>query len=201
MLRWQTVAVMAGSIAAGLIASAFIAPENIVRAVLVSPPGLVLIGRTAAVYAYISDLTGNSLLALTAGILFANTATVGTCLLSPLALHASYSLELKMRERRRWRLPLKTDWTVHQTIMLFIAFYLAAFTGLSVAVISMARSPAVFMLPELAYVAATSSTVYAASRTPYEGFVPAYKRMLLKAGPVIAALLLVSATVEAYELL
>jgi hypothetical protein len=57
-----------------------------------------------------------------------------------------------MRERGRWRFPLKTDWTVHQTIMLFIAFYLAAFTGLSVAVISMARSPAVFMLPELASV-------------------------------------------------
>ena len=203
VLRWQVVAATAASLAAGLALAEAVSPAYLMNAIIYSPPGLVLVGRLAMVYIPLYELTGSTHLSLAAGILFTNAVTVGTSLAAPLALHASHGLGLRMRGRR-WRGPrwlLYPDWRLSQIIMLFVSLYLAAFTGFSVAAVSLARSPAAFMLPETLYVVLAASAVYAASRLPYEGFVARYKSILRKTVPAIAALMVVSAVVEAYEVL
>ncbi len=202
MLRWQVVAATMVSFTAGLALAAAVNPSYLMNAILLSPPGLVLVGRLAMVYAPLYDLTGSTYLSLVAGILFTNTITVVTSLVAPLALYASHTIGLKLRAGGRYLRRLSwTDWSTSQTVILFVSLYLAAFTGLSVAVALLARSPAAFMIPEVLYVVLASSTVYAASKLPYEGFVPRYHSLLRRTLPAIVALMAISAMVEAYEIL
>ena len=201
-LKWQVIFALTISLAIGAALATAIGPQHLMNIIIYSPPGLALVGRLAMVYAPLYDLTGNAYLSLATSILFINAFTIVTSLVAPLALHASHTFGLRLRAWRRWLGRLSwADWSMSQTVMLFASLYLAAFTGLSVAAASLARSPAAFMVPEVLYVALTSSTVYAASRLPYEGFVAGYKSMLRKTVPAIAALMVVSAVVEAYEVL
>jgi hypothetical protein len=202
MLRRQIILVIIASLAAGLLLTAVIGPENTVKAIIYSPPGIVLFGRIAMAYSYIYSLTGNTHLSLAMGIFLTNGLTIGTSLAAPPALHASHTLGLRMRRRGRMAaLLLKAGWELPQIVMLYVSIYLAAFTGLSIAAVSMARSPAAFMVPEALYVAIASSTVYTASRIPYDMFIPRYRSLLLKTLPAIAVLMAVSAVMEAYEIL
>jgi hypothetical protein len=206
LIRWQVWAAIAGSVAAGLILVALVSPYSVVRAVLHSPAGLSLFGRILVVYKPLYDLTGDRLLSLAAGILFTNSLTVGIVLAVPLALYATHTLGLKLKNRVRpaiakLLLSYRTSWRAAQIGMLYTSLYLAVFTGFSIAAVVTAVKPAIFMVPETLYVALTSSVVYSAARLPYDGFTPRYLDLLKKALPAILVLMVASAAVEAYEII
>jgi hypothetical protein len=60
--------------------------------------------------------------------------------------------------------------------------------------------PKLFMPLEAAYVLAAAATVYKASREDADNIVPYYRRAVKKVLPPILVLMVVSALVEAYEI-
>ncbi|MEM1978830.1 MAG: hypothetical protein QXL72_07970 [Candidatus Caldarchaeum sp.] len=73
--------------------------------------------------------------------------------------------------------------------------------GLTLSAAVLFRGPALFMPLESAYVAIASITVYRASHLQEEEFGVFYPKMVRKALPTIATLLITSAIIEAYEIL
>jgi hypothetical protein len=63
------------------------------------------------------------------------------------------------------------------------------------------EGPKLFMPLEAAYVLAAAATVYKASREDADNIVPYYRRAVKKVLPPILILLVVSALVEAYEII
>jgi hypothetical protein len=118
-------------------------------------------------------------------------------LLAPLAIHAAYTYGLRFRKRV---LLLNPGWRFCQHTIAGLSMLYAAFLGLAVVTMVILGGPKLFMPLEAAYVLATAATVYRASRENADNIVPYYRRVVKKVLPPILVLMVVSALVEAYEI-
>jgi hypothetical protein len=182
---------------ATLVLSLTVKPLDVYRAVLTSPFGLVLVGRTMMAYTLVYPATGSEYLALASAILFNNSMSLMAALLAPLAIHAAYTYGLRFRKRV---LLLNPGWRFCQHTIAGLSMLYAAFLGLAVVTMVILGGPKLFMPLEAAYVLATAATVYRASRENADNIVPYYRRVVKKALPPILVLMVVSALMEAYEI-
>jgi len=182
---------------ATLVLSLTVKPLDVYRAVLTSPFGLVLVGRTMMAYTLVYPATGSEYLSLASAILFNNSMSLMAALLAPLAIHAAYTYGLRFRKRV---LLLNPGWRFCQHTIAGLSMLYAAFLGLAVVTMVILGGPKLFMPLEAAYVLATAATVYRASRENADNIVPYYRRVVKKVLPPILVLMVVSALVEAYEI-
>jgi hypothetical protein len=183
---------------AALVLSLIVKPLDIYRAVITSPLGMVLIGRTMMAYTLVYPATGSEYLALASAILFNNSMSLMSALLAPLAIHAAYTYGLRFRKRV---LLLNPGWRFCQHTIAGLSMFYAAFLGLAVVTMLILEGPKIFMPLEAAYVLAAAATVYKASREDADNIVPYYRRAVRKVLPPILILLVTSALVEAYEII
>jgi hypothetical protein len=183
---------------AALILSSIVKPLDVYRAVITSPFGLVLIGRTMMAYSLVYPATGSEYLALASAIIFNNSMSLMAVLLAPLAVHAAYTYGLRFRKRV---LLLNPEWRFCQHTIAGLSMFYAAFLGLAVVTMLILEGPKIFMPLEAAYVLAAAATVYKASREDADNIVPYYRRAVRKVLPPILILLIASALVEAYEII
>jgi hypothetical protein len=182
---------------AALVLSLTVKPLDVYRAVITSPFGLVLVGRTMMAYTLVYPATGSEYLALASAILFNNSMSLMAALLAPLAIHAAYTYGLRFRKR----VPLPNPgWRFCQHTIGGLSMLYAAFLGLAVVTMVILGGPKLFMPLEAAYVLATAATVYKASREDADKIVPHYRRAVKKVLSPILVLMVVSALVEAYEI-
>jgi hypothetical protein len=181
-----------------LVLSLIVKPLDIYRAVITSPLGMVLIGRTMMAYTLVYPATGSEYLALASAILFNNSMSLMSALLAPLAIHAAYTYGLRFRKRV---LLLNPGWRFCQHTIAGLSMFYAAFLGLAVVTMLILEGPKIFMPLEAAYVLAAAATVYKASREDADNIVPYYRRAVRKVLPPILILLVTSALVEAYEII
>jgi hypothetical protein len=182
---------------AALVLSLTVKPLDVYRAVLTSPFGLVLVGRTMMAYTLVYPATGSEYLSLASAILFNNSMSLMAALLAPLAIHAAYTYGLRFRKRV---LLLNPGWRFCRHTIAGLSMLYAAFLGLAVVTMVILGGPKLFMPLEAAYVLATAATVYRASRENADNIVPYYRRVVKKVLPPILVLMVVSALVEAYEI-
>jgi len=182
---------------ATLVLSLTVKPLDVYRAVLTSPFGLVLVGRTMMAYTLVYPATGSEYLSLASAILFNNSMSLMAALLAPLAIHAAYTYGLRFRKRV---LLLNPGWRFCQHTIAGLSMLYAAFLGLAVVTMVILGGPKLFMPLEAAYVLATAATVYKASREDADKIVPHYRRAVKKVLSPILVLMVVSALVEAYEI-
>jgi ABC-type uncharacterized transport system involved in gliding motility auxiliary subunit len=76
----------------------------------------------------------------------------------------------------------------------------AVFLGLAMVMMLILEGPKLFMPLEAAYVLAAAATVYRASREDANNIVPYYRSAVKRVLPTILVLMVVSALVEAYEI-
>jgi hypothetical protein len=181
-----------------LVLSLMFKPLDVYRAVLTSPFGLVLVGRTMMAYTLVYPATGSEYLALASAIIFNNSMSLMAVLLTPLAVHAAYTYGLRFRKRV---LLLNPGWKFCQHTIAGLSIFYAAFLGLAVVTMLILEGPKIFMPLEAAYVLAAAATVYKASREDADNIVPYYRRAVRKVLPPILILLVTSALVEAYEII
>jgi hypothetical protein len=185
------------SVLAALVLSLTVKPLDVYRAVITSPFGLVLVGRTMMAYSLVYPATGSEYLALASAIFFNNSMSLMAVLLAPLAVHTAYTYGLRFRKRV---LLLKPGWRFCQHTIAGLSMLYAAFLGLAVVTMVILGGPKLFMPLEAAYVLATAATVYKASREDADKIVPHYRRAVKKVLSPILVLMVVSALVEAYEI-
>jgi hypothetical protein len=187
---------------AALVLSFTVKPLDVYRAVITSPFGLVLVGRTMMVYTLVYPATGSEYLALASAILFNNSMSLMAALLTPLAIHAAYTYGLRFRKKTALArvLLLNLGWRFCQHTIAGLSIFYAAFLGLAMVTIITLGGPKLFMPLEAAYVLAAAATVYKASREDADNIVPYYRRAVKKVLPPILVLMVVSALVEAYEI-
>jgi hypothetical protein len=183
---------------AALVLSLIVKPLDIYRAVITSPFGMVLIGRTMMAYTLVYPATGSEYLALASAIIFNNSMSLMAVLLTPLAVHAAYTYGLRFRKRV---LLLNPGWKFCQHTIAGLSMFYAAFLGLAVVTMLILEGPKIFMPLEAAYVLAAAATVCKASREEPDNIVPYYRRAARKVLPPILILLVASALVEAYEII
>jgi hypothetical protein len=188
---------------AALVLSLMFKPLDVYRAVITSPFGLVLIGRTMMAYTLVYPATGSEYLALASAIIFNNSMSLMAALLAPLAVHAAYTYGLRFRKKTLLTrvLLLNPGWRFCQHTIAGLSIFYAAFLGLAVVTMVILGGPKLFMPLEAAYVLATAATVYKASREDADKIVPYYRRAVKKVLPPILILLVASALVEAYEII
>jgi hypothetical protein len=188
---------------ATLVLSLIVKPLDIYRAVITSPLGMVLIGRTMMAYALVYPATGSEYLALASAILFNNSMSLMSALLAPIAIHAAYTYGLRFRKKTVLArvLLLNPGWRFCQHTIAGLSIFYAAFLGLAVVTMVILGGPKLFMPLEAAYVLAAAATVYKASREDADNIVPYYRRAVKKVLPPILILLVASALVEAYEII
>jgi hypothetical protein len=188
---------------AALVLSLIVKPLDIYRAVITSPLGMVLIGRTMMAYTLVYPATGSEYLALASAILFNNSMSLMAALLAPLAIHAAYTYGLRFRKKTVLTrvLLLNPGWRFCQHTIAGLSMFYAAFLGLAVVTMLILEGPKIFMPLEAAYVLAATATVYKASREDADNIVPYYRRAVRKVLPPILILLVASALVEAYEII
>jgi hypothetical protein len=182
---------------AALVLSLTVKPLDVYRAVLTSPFGLVLVGRTMMAYTLVYPATGSEYLSLASAILFNNSMSLMAALLAPLAIHAAYTYGLRFRKRV---LLLNPGWRFCRHTIAGLSMFYAAFLGLAMVTMLILEGPKLFMPLEAAYVLAAAATVYRASRENADNIVPYYRRVVKKVLPPILVLMVVSALVEAYEI-
>jgi hypothetical protein len=182
---------------AALVLSLTVKPLDVYRAVLTSPFGLVLVGRTMMAYTLVYPATGSEYLSLASAILFNNAMSLMAALLAPLAIHAAYTYGLRFRKRV---LLLNPGWRFCRHTIAGLSMFYAAFLGLAMVTMLILEGPKLFMPLEAAYVLAAAATVYRASRENADNIVPYYRRVVKKVLPPILVLMVVSALVEAYEI-
>jgi hypothetical protein len=177
-------------------------PLDVYRAVIASPFGLVLVGRTMMAYTLVYPATGSEYLALASAIIFNNSMSLMAALLAPLAVHAAYTYGLRFRKKTVLTrvLLLNPGWRFCQHTIAGLSMFYAAFLGLAMVTMVILEGPKLFMPLEAAYVLAAAATVYKASREDADNIVPYYRRAVKKVLPPILVLLAVSALVEAYEI-
>jgi hypothetical protein len=177
-------------------------PLDVYRAVITSPFGLVLVGRTMMAYTLVYPATGSEYLALASAIIFNNSMSLMAVLLAPLAIHAAYTYGLRFRKKTALTrvLLLKPGWKFCQHTIAGLSMLYAAFLGLAMVTMLILGGPKLFMPLEAAYVLAAAATVYKASREDADNIVPYHRSAVKKALPPILVLLAVSALVEAYEI-
>jgi hypothetical protein len=182
---------------ATLVLSLTVKPLDVYRAVLTSPFGLVLVGRTMMAYTLVYPATGSEYLSLASAILFNNSMSLMAALLAPIAIHAAYTYGLRFRKR----VPLPNPgWRFCQYTIAGLSILYAAFLGLAMVTMLILGGPKLFMPLEAAYVLAAAATVYKASKEDANNIVPYHRSAVKKALPPILVLLVVSALVEAYEI-
>ena len=182
---------------ATLVFSLTVKPLDVYRAVLTSPFGLVLVGRTMMAYTLVYPATGSEYLSLASAILFNNSMSLMAALLAPIAIHAAYTYGLRFRKR----VPLPNPgWRFCQYTIAGLSILYAAFLGLAMVTMLILEGPKLFMPLEAAYVLAAAATVYKASKEDANNIVPYHRSAVKKALPPILVLLVVSALVEAYEI-
>jgi hypothetical protein len=182
---------------ATLVLTLTVKPLDVYRAVITSPFGLVLVGRTMMAYTLVYPVTGSEYLALASAILFNNSMSLMAVLLAPLAVHAAYTYGLRFRKRV---LLLNPGWRFCRHTIAGLSMFYVAFLGLAMVTMLILEGPKLFMPLEAAYVLAAAATVYRASRENADNIVPYYRRVVKKALPPILVLMVVSALVEAYEI-
>jgi len=182
---------------ATLVLSLTVKPLDVYRAVITSPFGLVLVGRTMMAYTLVYPATGSEYLSLASAILFNNSMSLMAALLAPIAIHAAYTYGLRFRKR----VPLPNPgWRFCQYTIAGLSILYAAFLGLAMVTMLILGGPKLFMPLEAAYVLAAAATVYKASKEDANNIVPYHRSAVKKALPPILVLLVVSALVEAYEI-
>jgi hypothetical protein len=188
---------------AALVLSLIVKPLDVYRAVITSPFGLVLVGRTMMAYSLVYPATGSEYLALASAIIFNNSMSLMAVLLAPLAVHAAYTYGLRFRKKTVLArvLLLNPGWRFCQHTIAGLSMFYAAFLGLAVVTMLILEGPKIFMPLEAAYVLAAAATVYRASREDADNIVPYYRRAVRKVLPSILILLVASALVEAYEII
>jgi len=188
---------------AALVLSLTVKPLDVYRAVITSPFGLVLVGRTMMAYTLVYPATGSEYLALASAILFNNSMSLMAILLAPLAIHAAYTYGLRFRKKTVLTrvLLLNPGWRFCQHTIAGLSMFYAAFLGLAVVTMLILEGPKIFMPLEAAYVLAAAATVYKASKEDANNIVPCYRRAVRKVLPPILILLVASALVEAYEII
>jgi hypothetical protein len=182
---------------ATLVLTLTVKPLDVYRAVLTSPFGLVLVGRTMMAYTLVYPATGSEYLSLASAILFNNSMSLMAVLLAPLAVHAAYTYGLRFRKRV---LLLNPGWRFCRHTIAGLSMFYAAFLGLAMVTMLILEGPKLFMPLEAAYVLAAAATVYRASRENADNIVPYYRRVVKKVLPPILVLMVLSALVEAYEI-
>jgi hypothetical protein len=182
---------------ATLVLTLTVKPLDVYRAVITSPFGLVLVGRTMMAYTLVYPATGSEYLSLASAILFNNSMSLMAALLAPIAIHAAYTYGLRFRKR----VPLPNPgWRFCQYTIAGLSILYAAFLGLAMVTMLILGGPKLFMPLEAAYVLAAAATVYKPSKEDANNIVPYHRSAVKKALPPILVLLVVSALVEAYEI-
>jgi hypothetical protein len=182
---------------ATLVLTFTVKPLDVYRAVITSPFGLVLVGRTMMAYTLVYPATGSEYLALASAIIFNNSMSLMAVLLTPLAVHAAYTYGLRFRKRV---LLLNPGWKFCQHTIAGLSMLYAVFLGLAMVMMLILEGPKLFMPLEAAYVLAAAATVYRASREDANNIVPYYRSAVKRVLPTILVLMVVSALVEAYEI-
>ena len=182
---------------ATLVLTLTVKPLDVYRAVITSPFGLVLVGRTMMAYTLVYPATGSEYLSLASAILFNNSMSLMAALLAPIAIHAAYTYGLRFRKRVQLPNP---GWRFCQYTIAGLSILYAAFLGLAMVTMLILGGPKLFMPLEAAYVLAAAATVYKASKEDANNIVPYHRSAVKKALPPILVLLVVSALVEAYEI-
>jgi hypothetical protein len=151
---------------AALVLSLMFKPLDVYRAVITSPFGLVLVGRTMMAYTLVYPATGSEYLALASAILFNNSMSLMAALLAPLAVHAAYTYGLRFRKKTVLVrvLLLNPGWRFCQHTIAGLSIFYAAFLGLAMVTMLILEGPKLFMPLEAAYVLAAAATVYKASK-------------------------------------
>jgi hypothetical protein len=187
---------------AALVLSLTVKPLDVYRAVITSPFGLVLVGRTMMAYTLVYPATGSEYLALASAILFNNSMSLMSALLAPLAVHAAYTYGLRFRKKTALTrvLLLNPGWRFCQHMIAGLSMFYTAFLGIAMVTMLILGGPKLFMPLEAAYVLATAATVYRASREDADNIISSYRRAVKKVLPPILVLMVVSALVEAYEI-
>jgi hypothetical protein len=187
---------------AALVLSLMVKPLDVYRAVITSPFGLVLVGRTMMAYTLVYPATGSEYLALASAILFNNSMSLMAALLAPLAVHAAYTYGLRFRKKTVLArvLLLNPGWRFCQHMIAGLSMLYAAFLGLAMVTMLILGGPKLFMPLEAVYVLAVAATVYKASKEDANNIVPYHRSAVKKALPPILVLMVVSALVEAYEI-
>jgi hypothetical protein len=188
---------------AALVLSLIVKPLDIYRAIITSPFGMVLIGRTMMAYTLVYPATGSEYLALASAIIFNNSMSLMAVLLAPLAIHAAYTYGLRFRKKTVLArvLLLNPEWRFCQHTIAGLSMFYTAFLGLAMVTMLILEGPKLFMPLEAAYVLAAAATVYKASREDADNIVPYYRRAVRKVLPPILILHVASALVEAYEII
>jgi hypothetical protein len=200
-LKTPFVAFVVSALAA-LALSLIVGPLDVYRSVITSPLGLVLVGRVMMTYTLVYPATGSEYLALASAILFNNSMSLMAALLTPLAVHAAYTYGLRFRKKTALTrvLLLNPGWRFCQHTIAGLSMFYTAFLGLSVVMMTTLVGPKLFMPLEAAYVLAAAATVYRASREGADNIISSYRRAVKKVLPPILVLMVVSALVEAYEI-
>jgi len=188
---------------ATLVLSLTVKPLDVYRAVITSPFGLVLVGRTMMAYTLVYPATGSEYLSLASAILFNNSMSLMAALLTPLAVHAAYTYGLRFRKKTALTrvLLLNPGWRFCQFTIAGLSMFYTAFLGLAMVTMLILEGPKLFMPLEAAYVLAAAATVYRASREDADNIISSYCRAMKKVLPPILVLIVVSALVEAYEII
>jgi hypothetical protein len=188
---------------ATFVLSLIVKPLDVYRAVITSPFGLVLVGRTMMAYMLVYPATGSEYLALASAILFNNSMSLMAILLAPLAVHAAYTYGLRFRKKTVLTrvLLLNPGWRFCVNTIAGLSIFYAAFLGLAMVTVVILEGPKLFMPLEAAYGLAAAAIVYKASREDADNIVPYYRRAVRKVLPPILMLLVASALVEAYEII
>jgi hypothetical protein len=153
-------------------------------------------------YTLVYPATGSEYLALASAILFNNSMSLMAALLAPLAVHAAYTYGLRfMKKTVLTKVPLlNPGWGFCQHTIAGLSMLYAAFLGLAMVTMLILGGPKLFMPLEAAYVLATAATVYKASKEDANNIVPYYRSAVKRVLPPILVLMVVSALVEAYEI-
>lgn len=190
----------ASSALLSLALSAAADPATLIKTLLMSPPGLVLIGRTMMAYSMVYPATGSTFLAAFAAIFFNNIMSLAAVLPTPLViytLHKSRGTSAGGRFSRFFMKP--AGWRLAQKTMATIALlYIGMFTFITVPA-ALYKGLALFMPFEAAYVTLASATVYTASKEDEAAIEKKYRKLLRKTLPIILILVIIAAAVEAYE--
>jgi hypothetical protein len=186
-----------------LVLSLTVKPLDVYRAVIMSPFGLVLVGRTMMAYTLVYPATGSEYLALASAILFNNSMSLMSALLAPIAIHAAYTYGLRFRKKTVLArvLLLNPGWRFCQHTIAGLSMFYAAFLGLAMVTMLILEGPKLFMPLEAAYVLAAAATVYKASKENANNIISSYRKAMKKVLPPILVLMVVSALVEAYEII
>jgi hypothetical protein len=171
-----------------LVLSMVMGPEELFKMLIATPLGLVLVGRLMIAYWLVYPVTGSGFLAFFAAILFNNSMSALTILSAPPVIHM-----ISMRWRTRF------GWDGGRRTILLIALMLSTLFGASLMTSISLQGFKRFMLLEAALVLLIAAAVYKSSQQDAGGFRTYYKGLMLRVLPAIAALLVSSALVEAYE--